>query len=192
MAYVTLDDFKAYIRNELGSVDDAYLASCLDAATTAVNKHCQRTFAVAGTPSARVFTPDGTTLLTVHDCTSVTSITLSGGTVPTAAYQLEPLNGVTLDGETRPYTTVRLIGGMSWWVTIPGKADVTVTAAWGWAATPHAVVEATRILAKDIAAQRDIRSGLVVLGDFAAVAVQNRTVKVLLAPYVRAEAWGMA
>ena len=193
MAYVSLPDFKAYVRNELAGTDDGFLQSCLDAATSAINSYCQRNFVPAtGVTSARLYVPDGSTLLTIHDCVSVESILSASANVASSGWQLEPLNGITLDGDPRPYTQVRLVNGACWYVMIFNKATITVTADWGWPATPSAVVEATRILARDVAGQRDVRNGLAVFGDYAAVAVQNRMVKSVLDPLRRAESWGMA
>ncbi len=189
MAYVTLDEFKAYIGNQQGTTDNNDLTACLSAAERSVENYCQRSFAVAGASSSRVYMPNDTAVQPIHDCTAVSAVTVSGSTVATTEYQLEPLNSVSLTGSARPYTQIRRLWSI--WPSWGGQAVLSVTATWGWAAVPDEVKEAVRLLAKDILLQRQVSSG-VVGGDFSYTVRLNPYVKMLLGPLRRAEAFGIA
>jgi hypothetical protein len=64
-----------------------------------------------------------------------------------------------------------------------------VTAAWGWAVRPAPVIEATKILAKDILMQRDTRNGVAAFGEFGSLRVRlNPYVEELLKPFVKESA----
>jgi hypothetical protein len=163
----------------------------LNAANTWVPQYCNRSFDVAGSASARVFVPQSAEVLRIDDCTSITSISNNGATVSASAFQLEPLNGLDAAGQARPYDVVRLTSG--WWYCDGRRATVSVNAAWGWAAVPAQVFEATLILAADLYSNRDKRYGIVTTTEFAGVrARQNPVVTDLLAPFRKATAWGLA
>lgn len=192
-SYVTLAQFKDYARNEITASDDTVLQLAIDSAEMLVNNFCGRTFYVAGAASARSYTPDtaGANVLRIHDCTTVTSIVESGATLDAASYQLEPINGITPAGDTRPYERVRRYGGTWFWDD--AKARITVTATWGWASTPYRVQEATYIVAKDIYQQRNTNAGVAGFGEFGAVRVRMNPIVIdLLTPLRRAEAIGIA
>lgn len=189
--YVTLADFKTWLRNELGTTDDAMLQLGLDAAEVAVNEHCGRNFNAASTASARLFRPESLRLVTIDDCTTVTSVVENGATVAASGYQLEPLNGRRPSGLDVPFDRIRRIYG-DWYMDGAdevGRATISVTATWGWAATPPPVIEATKILAKDIISQRDTRNGVAAFGEFGSLRVRlNPYVEQLLAPFVKSTA----
>lgn len=193
MAYLSLADFKMYLSvtrdTDLG--DDTLLQAALDAATSQINETCARTFTVAGAATVRRYAPTGTGMLHVDDCTTVTSITFNGTLVDPTTYQLEPVNQIAPSGEWRPYSRIRRYLG--WWLTLmPGQATITVTATWGWLATPPAVIEATKILAKDVAKSREVAFGIAGFTDYAGIRVKpNQTVEALLAPYRRVESFGI-
>lgn len=191
--YVNATALKTYLRNELGAVDDTFLGSVCTAATKAVNGACQRSFYVAGASSPRAYVPSGTRVLRVHDCTSVTSVTVDGTVLVAGTnYQTEPLNNLSWSGETVPTEQLVRIDGSAWIESQPGKATVSVVAPWGWSATPEGVVEAARIVAAEVARQRDVRFGIVDVGDAAgAIVLTNRKVRELLADYRRIESWGI-
>ena len=145
MAYVTLDQLRAYVRDEGRGLGVDVMQSALSAAEAWVGDYCQRSFAVAGASSARVFVPTGTDLLPIHDATAVTVVAEDGTTLATTAWQLEPLNGLDGSGRSVPYSAIRRIDGDVWEPssTYPGKAIISVTGTWGWSAVPDAVVQAT-------------------------------------------------
>jgi hypothetical protein len=192
MPLVALVDFKNYVRDEFVNEDDAVLQAALDAAEWAVGDHCQRTFDVAGAPTARTYRGTNDSVLPIHDAASITSVTVKGVTV--TDWQAEPINGIDSVGRAVPFTRLRRVDGIFerlWEDRVPN--DIVVTAAYGWPASPPAAVEAVKILAKDIIHQRDNRSGVAGFAEFGAVRVrQNPYVEVLLAKLRRAESWGLA
>jgi hypothetical protein len=186
---------KSWARNEIATDDDALISAAIDAAVNWIDNTCQRRFVVATTATARTYAPTSEQVLRIDDCTSVTIVSNNGTTVAASGYQLEPLNAPTRFGEAWPYTTIRLLTGTSWDTgTYVGQATATITATWGWAAIPPPVMESAKILAKDVLANRDLRFGIAaVSGDgFGISARANGTVTALLAPYRRAESWGIA
>lgn len=192
MAYVSTAELKTYLRNELGTLDDTFLASVVDAATTSVNQACQRSFDVAGAGSARVYVPNGSDTLRIHDCTTVTAVTEDGVTLDSTAYQKEPLNALDWTGEARPYEQLVRTDGSVWVVAVENKASVSVTATWGWSAIPAGVKQACWIMAAEIARQRDVRFGVIDAGDAAgAIVLSNRKVRELLERHRRPEALGL-
>jgi hypothetical protein len=191
MPIVTLPTFKDYARNELGTADDVAIQAALDAAHYAAYEYCGRSFELAGAPSARSFVPVTWNVLTINDCTSITSVSNDGVTVPASDYQAEPVGNRSSSTAVVPFTRLRLLTGL--WAIDDGRASVTVTAAWGWAAAPAPAVEAVKVLAKDILQQRDTRNGVAAFGEFGSIRVrQNPYVALLLDPLRRAESWGIA
>jgi len=196
LAYLTVSEMKGYIRSEQGAVDDTLLTSILDAASSAIDDYCQRSFTAyaSGGATARVFVPTDTVLLPIYDATTVTAITEDGTTLASTYWQAEPVNNRDGSGATVPFDRIRRIDGGTWGQTsgYPGKASISVTATWGWVSVPPRVKEACRIVAKEIAESRDARSGLVDFGDFAARATQSPTVARLLSALRGPGSWGMA
>jgi hypothetical protein len=210
---VTVATLKTWARNEIATDDDALISAAIDAAEQWVDNTCQRRFVVATTATPRTYTPVdlprllapgirnlGTEgycaqVLRIHDCTSVTTVSNNGTIVAASGYQLEPLNALGWSGETYPYNAIRLLTGTSWDTgTYLGQATATITATWGWTAIPAPVIESVKILAKDIIANRDLRFGIAAVSGegFGISARANGTVTALLAPYRRAESWGIA
>lgn len=185
MSIVTIDEMRTYLRAE--QVDDEdWLQSSLDAAHQALYNMCGRPFEVADTvATARLYVPSCSAVLRIHDCTEITAVTESGTAV--TSYQAEPVSP-RLSGETRPYDQIRRLG--SWWTTTgyAGEATVSVTAKWGWAATPPAAIEAVKVVCKDLATNRDVRAGFVSFAEGVAVARRNPWVMSFVADYGRMEA----
>ena len=156
-----------------------------------MSEYIARTPSVAGgSATARLYVPSGDSVLRIHDCTEVTSIAVSGTTLTASTYQLEPY-AVSWTGLATPYEQVRLL--LDYWrIIVPGEATVTVTAKWGWTAVPAEVVEATKIIGKDILAQRHTVGNIAAVGDFGGSVRLNTYVRQLLAPLRRAEAFGIA
>lgn len=189
-SYVTPAEFDEYVNNEFGAVESSLRLAALTAAERLVDEYCQRTFTVASGSSARLYVPNGSDVQRIHDCTAVSAITLDGATITSANYQLEP-TAVSWSGQSRPYEQVRYLLG-AWIGATPGKAAVSVTATWGWAAVPADVVEAVKIAGKDILAQRRTVGNMATVGDFGGSVRLNTYVRQLLAPLRRVEAFGLA
>jgi hypothetical protein len=192
-SYATLQQLKDYGRNEITSADDSVLKLALESAEMLVNNFCGRTFTVAGAATARVYSPAGPAakVLRIHDCTSITSVSEAGSLLDASTWQAEPVNGLTPQGDTRPYTSLRRYGGI--WLWDDDKARITVTATWGWTSVPYRVQEATLIVAKDVYQQRNTNAGVAGFGEFGAVRVRMNPIVIdMLTPLRRTEAFGLA
>jgi hypothetical protein len=86
---------------------------------------------------------------------------------------------------------VRLLNS-TWLTTTDNAATISVTARWGWVATPDEVPEVVRLLAKDILQQRSTAGHLIAVGDMGGSVRMNTYVKQLLNPLRRSEAFGIA
>lgn len=182
--YVTLPTFKDYCRNQLPTADDVHLQSALDAAEESINEMCQRTFIVAGAATARSFGIPINESLSIADATTVTSVTVGGTALDPTTYRLEPIGAVGQSDNTglvTPYTGITNLA-YYWPPTVLGV--VVVTATWGWLATPPKVIEATKILARNIAEKREDR----LLSNLNA----EDDVAQMLARLRRREVWGIA
>lgn len=186
----TLPEFKDYLGTQLTANED-WLQDLLDAAVSGAGTYCQRRFVLAsGTPSARVYVPEGD-LVRPHDCVSITSITENGSTVASSEWQAEPLNGLTAAGVSVPYSRVRRLGG--WWYAYGRQATISVEADWGWSDFPIDVKTAVLMLGKDLRSGRDTSFGIAAMTEYAAVrARQNLQVAALLRDFRRVESWGIA
>lgn len=192
MAILTLPEFTSYVGSEIVA-NQTDLAVDLAAAEYAIGKHCQRKFFVSSATTARVYKPPCyDDVLYVDDFSTTVGLVITDNAVAVAStdYQLEPLNGIDAAGEVVPYTAIRRIAGSWYWSG--DKATVSVTAKWGWAAIPADVVEACRILAKDLAAHRDTRFGVAGWGEFGLVRLRaNPTVLGLLNDNMRPDRVGV-
>lgn len=188
-AYVSAADFDLYISDEFASTEAAIRLGALNAAERAVNQFCQRSFAVAGSATARSYVPTGTSVLRIHDCTTVTAVT-EGGTAVTS-YQKEPVT-VGWSALAVPYEQLMRLGTVWAQTGYAGEATISVTATWGWTAVPDEVIEATKILGKDVLQQRRTSGNLIAVGDFGGAVRINTYVKQLLSPLRRVEAFGIA
>ena len=190
--YLSVDELKAYgFSTTVGDRID--YASGIDAAEQQIDNMLQRRIELADTLTARVFRPvPGSTVLWLDDFTTLASIVEDGTTlVENTDFVLEPLNGKTPAGGTRPYDRAVKVSGC--WYTDGPKATVTVTAAWGWASIPPGAKEACKVLAKAFLDGRDIKSGIVALSE--AGGVSEREAKALrdfVRDYRGARSWGIA
>jgi hypothetical protein len=192
--YLSVEQVKDYSRSEIPTDDDDFIAAAIDAAEMTLDRECARRFAVAGTPSAQRYAPSSPEVVWIRDCTSVTSVTVSGGAVALADYQLEPIDGLNSFGESVPYTRIRLLTGSWLSGTLNDReATITVTAAWGWTAIPDRIVQAALIVAKEIIVNRDeVKLGLVGFSDVGGVTARtNPIVRDAINHYRRVEAWGL-
>lgn len=168
-SYVSQVEFDAYCENGQIPSDATQRASALAAAERAVENYCQRKFTVApDTATARPYPASGSEVLSIHDCTAVTSVVFNGTTLDPTSYQLEP-TGLDWSGLDGPYEQIRRLRNV-WYVIIPGQTTITVTAKWGWTATPAEVPEVVKQLGRlhilrrrmglDDAEYREILAGL--------------------------------
>lgn len=193
MPIVTPAQFRAYTRDTLAPTDDALTQIALDGAESSVLDYLQRNVHTALTASERSYVPTGGEYLWIHDCTTVTSITDDGtALVAGTDYQLEPVNNFDATGATIPYDRVRRLGGC-WDSVVDGKATISVTATWGWAAVPSWATQAVLIMARDIIDARNQSAGVAGFGEFGAVRARTHPiVSKLLDPHRSVKAWGIA
>lgn len=182
MAIVELPAFKAYLGTEL-SKDDAPLSAMLGAAERTVEQFCGRRFTLAATDiedaTTRVFVPTTRWTAWVDDFTQVDSIVNEGTTVEDDYYQLEPLNGISLSGEPRPYDSITRLYGF--WYRNGIKATLSVTATWGWPEIPEQVKQAVLMVGKDIRSSKDTAYGIAAYTEYAAIRIrENPQVAALL------------
>jgi hypothetical protein len=193
MALLTVPEYKLWARNEIPTADDDSISDAIAAATQALFNAVGRKIVVAGAASARVFAPfdSGSSMLMIDDCTTVTSVVENGVTVSSVDYQLEPLNGLSAGGESRPYDRIRY-KGLRRWFTYYGEATITVTATWGWSAIPAPAIEACKIATKAILDGRDIRLGVLAAVDTGAVTErQALVVRNFVSDYQGHKSWGV-
>lgn len=182
--YGTLAGLKSRL-GILDSNDDSRLQNALLASAGDIAGVCGRQFNDAGAVSARVYYPDSPTLVEVHDFSTVTGLKVEvdysntgnyGSTIAAANYQVEPLNGI-MNGEPGwPYNRIRSINQYLplWWGAIGApRASIQVTARWGWAAVPAAIVEANYIDAEELFKLKDAPFGIAGFSNFGAVRVRS-------------------
>lgn len=191
MSNLTVNTFREW-KDTFNGISESVVQAAIDAAEEAINDHCGRVFAVAGsTATARLYVPRLSDVLGIHDCTTVTAVTQSSVAVSSSLYQLEPVNGLTAAGDSVPYTSIRLLD--SNWSPDGAKAVVSVTATWGWSALPDRYYEAVKIMTADILEQREIRNGVLGFTEYAGIRVKaNPMVSMLLKRLRRVESWGIA
>jgi len=190
--YLTIEQYKQWARDEI-TVDDDLVSEAILGAESWIDNALARRMVVASASSARVYAPiPHTDVLTIDDCTTVTSVVENGATLTVSTdYQLEPFNNLSAAGETVPYSQVRRIYRN--WYTDGRKATVTVTAAWGWAAIPPQVLEACKVITSDMLMNRELRGGLVAVSEVGGVGTrENRLVRDMVSRYRSVRSWGLA
>lgn len=156
--YLTVDAWKEWARDQV-AVDDYVVGAAILAAQQQLDNACGRRFEIADVSSERVFIPPARSpILYIDDCTTITSIVDNDVDVAATDYQPEPLNNLSIAGETVPFDRVRRHGG--YWYRYNNEATITIDATWGWAAIPFQIVEACKIVTKATLEVRDARFGL--------------------------------
>lgn len=183
---------RAYYRNEIPG-EAALVQAALDAADSGIHEICQRKFFVASTGSERTYVPERySSVLRIHDCTTVTSVMENGTAVTVGTgYLKEPVQTISWSGEARPYEQLRRL--LSPWYSYLGTGTVVVTATWGWLAIPPNVKQAAYIGAKELLDSREVKFGIAAISEFGPMRVrENPQVNKLVHPYRRQEAFGLA
>lgn len=192
-AYVTLVELKAYL-GITGSANDTQLDDARNAATEAIELHCERQFNKTTSATARVFYPQSCGWARVNDFHTTTGLVIQTDngddgtfetTWATTDYQLEPLNGI-VDGRSGwPYYTIRTRSPAANRFPMTGSgAPLQVTAQWGWTAVPYGVKQAAYYLAVDLFKLRETQFGVMGAGEWGLVRVKdNPKAEKLLYPY---------
>lgn len=174
MAHATLAELRAYVGIPVAdTADDVNLTLALDAATSQVDRYCDRVFTQDGAVVARAYMVTDATYLEVDPITTTVGLVVktddnADGTYETTwvlgtDYRLEPINAVA---EGRPFT--RLVGlGTRWFPRNTYRPGVEVTAKSGWGATiPPAVKQATLIQAMHLFKRKDAPFGVAGSAEF--------------------------
>lgn len=126
-----------------------------------------RSFEQQQTATARVFSPEDTTLVRPHDFWTTTGLVVKTDddgdgvfetTWAAADYEVLPLNRKR-DGEEWVYDEIRATGTRSFPVSSSRVGTVEVTAKWGWEIIPADVKWATCILGASDEKVRDLVAG---------------------------------
>lgn len=161
------------------TADETEILAAQMAADSGIDDYCQRSFDVAAGTAVKTFTGTGGTVLDVNDFVSITQVVDAGGTLTASDYAIGGWTDMT--GRAWPYSQIRRIDGTAW-------TDVSITATWGWTATPPEVPIASRLLTRDLLLARDVSFGIVQIGEFSRRIAENGVVELLLNPLRRPEA----
>ena len=196
MSYVTVAELRAWLH--IGdSEDDALLEQACDTSSAWIDEYCGETFTVPTTATARLFQPDNWNLVRVDTFANTTNLAVAtddneDGTAETSwtiTTDFVPLdtNGRTVGTNAGPYRALRAVGSKWFPSSSCGRPLVSVTARWGWPATPAPVKQAAYVLGAEQWKQKDAAFGVAAFGEFGALRVRaNPVVAQLLAPYRRA------
>jgi hypothetical protein len=188
--YCTLSELKSAARIA-DNVDDALLERAVEAASRRIDGECSRRFYVDGAVSARTYAANRNAFLFVDDISTTTGLVvkvddqMSGSFSTTLTvgvdYQTEPSNAVA-QGE--PITLLRALD-TGFPVAENGRTLIEVTAKWGWPSVPHAIREATVLLASRQFKRLDSPLGVAGFGDLGAIVVRriDPDVAAMVAPY---------
>ena len=199
--YCTLVQLKGYIDQggavTLSTGDDTELEFAINSASRAIDAHCNRRFYLDAQVSARVFAAEHPTVIKVPDFSTSAGLiiktdTTGNGTFDltwaTDDYQLEPLNGIQEGLEGWPYWRIRAIDDEAF--PVDTRARVQITAKWGWAAVPDAVLQACLIQALANFKRKDAPYGVVGFDEYGAARAQvelDKGAQAHLAPYRRGD-----
>lgn len=156
--YCTPAQLKAYARIA-DDHDDAEVALAITSASRVVDQHCGRQFGAVAAAEQRFYTAcwDRRILrwmVDVDDFAGEAAVTYAG--VALTDVDRRPFNAAAAG---RPYTLLEV--GPDEPVTLTSAPDlVAVTALWGWAAVPGAVVQATMLQASRILSRRESPHGI--------------------------------
>lgn len=175
MAYAEVEELKEWMSLDVEDYSlDVQLVALLDAATEAIDEHCDRSFSLTEA-SARTVTQERGPIVFTDDYTTLVGVTtLEGSPVEAAAMPSTPPRG-------RPHTSVLV-------ASRPICRPLVVTATWGWATIPESIHLATMMTASRYWERRSSPFGVMGTVDTGVIRItgQDRDVQAILAPYVRA------
>jgi hypothetical protein len=191
-SYATTAELKARLRIS-DATHDTQLGEALSTASRGIEFCCHRQFNDAGGTSARTLYATCESFALVPDFHTTTGLIIktdAGGdgtfetTWSSTDYELHPLDGVVNDVTGWPFSKIRAVTR-----TFPARtkrANLQVTAHWGWTAVPAPIKEATLILAEDLFKLRDTPFGVGGYGEYGRIrARENPNVWMRISPYVR-------
>ena len=196
-AYVTTAELKAFVRIS-DTVDDAFLALAVEAASRAVDRHTNRQFGQVAAPEERHYTAHWDRrrcrwVVLIDDLMSVSGFaasTDSGSITVTLGVDLKPINAPATGW---PWTTL-VVDPASPILPTAAEDGVAITAVWGWDAVPDTVKQATLLQASRLFSRRSSPYGVAGSPDLGSelrlLARLDVDVSVALGPYIRW--WGAA
>lgn len=159
--YCALSELKARLDIQ-DDRSDSLLEDVIEAASRKIDGYCGRRFYAA--TETRYYTPDLWDELPVDDLVSVTTLKTdydSDRTYETAwsasDYELDPPNAAS-DG--MPYTRIRVTPTGRYAFPAYQRRSVEVVGSFGWPDVPHAIREATLILASRFHKRKDAPFGI--------------------------------
>ncbi len=178
MAYITTAQLRAFVRDMIVENDDEIAAAVLTACR-AVNTHCGRAFDVPTEVTSRSWISDGSGLQELDDIATPADVAVTVDGSAVSGWSLESVPGIV---DQYAYGLVR---PLRWVRSLPADrgATITVAARWGWPAVPTEVVQAAKLLGKDVLQGRDVSFGTQTFGPeaFARKITSNTIVVALLA-----------
>lgn len=182
--YCTLAEIKARIRIT-DTADDTALELAVESASRAIDHHCTRRFYLDAATSARTYNvPRGGVLLgdtlCIDDYDPATTPTVKvddndDGVYETTLvaatdYVAEPLNASNV--EPGPKNELRFLS-RAVQQSLTGRAEVQVTAKWGWPSVPTAVKQACETIAIDLFKAKDAPFGVAGSSDFGTLRIRS-------------------
>ena len=149
--YAEVDDLAAYTRIP-DDADDVQLGLAIATASRGIDDHCRRQFGLVAAPEARHYpvrwdARRGQYVADIDDLMTTTGLELDGEAV--ADPLLLPRNAAAKGG---PWTTLVLSDA-------PAR-EVEITARWGWAEVPDAIVQACLLQASRLFSRRNSPYGV--------------------------------
>lgn len=194
--YITSTQLKATLTLSNTTFADADITAAIAAACRAIDNICQRRFYLdADATSVRYYSPASQTLLEIEDLVTLTSLKSADDGTTTFAnvwtlntdFVLEPLDAAADAQNLWPYTHLRAHPNGTFRFNTFYPRSVEVTAQFGWAAVPSAIVNATTLLANLLlTVSRSAPLGIVPFeGGAIRVARGNPQVMMLISPYMK-------
>ena len=181
MSYLAVPELSEYVRSTIVA-DQVEIGAAAVAASSSIDWFCGRTFTVPTEGTSRTLHPypAGETILVVPDISKTEQVNIvEDGVTLTSTVDF------AFDEPEAPYTQIRRIGGT--WGT-----EVVIDAWWGWPETPEEVIMSTKLLVRDLLLARDTAFGLVQVGEYSRRIAENGVVAMILEPFRRDEALGVA
>lgn len=186
MPYIDSDELKAYLNVTVATYDDE-LDAAVDAASKWVEWYCRRSFAVEDTATARTFRSYDGVVAYVDDISTTDDLEVAVDQDGDGIYEdtwtidtdfLAEVNGdgvidqlVAVGSKTFRRYRNELGAPLSF-----RRPSVQVTALWGWAETPSAVKQASKIVAAELFKLKDAPFGVVGVGDFGPLRIGAGTI----------------
>ena len=165
--YCHYDDLRSWIDD--ADANPVELIFCIDAASRAIEKACNRQFGQVASPEPRYYTGEYHRdlcrwIVDIDDVMTTAGLVVEvdndgdgtyDQTIASADYQLTPINSAA---NGRPWTRIEVLPKSL--VKPNGRHNgVKVTARWGWSTIPYPILLATMLQASRLFARRDEGAG---------------------------------